>query len=114
MIGLTNPLLERVFTSTLKGGPPLLWVDHLLKDGHITKGWIKKGCLKGGYITKGWIDYQRVDEGWFDFQRVVEGWSKGSRRVDTLPQGGLINFRFNSCFKKRFNHLNLIRNLHLF
>ena len=35
VIGLTNRPLKRVVTSTLKGGPPLLWVDHPLKGGCI-------------------------------------------------------------------------------
>ena len=37
VIGLTNPPLKRVVTSTLKGGPPLLWVDHPLKGGCIRR-----------------------------------------------------------------------------
>ena len=70
VIGLTNPPLKRVVTSTLKGGPPLLLVDHPLKGG----------CI-------GRVDSKRVDEGWITLIRVIrrEGWiKKGGRRVDTL------------------------------
>jgi hypothetical protein len=50
VIGLTNPPLKRMVTSTLKGGPPLLWVDHPLKGGCIRRVDLKRGA-------EGWIHY---------------------------------------------------------